>query len=360
MKGRIGGRAVLGALAMTLTLVAAAGAASDEVASGLDNPRGIAAGPGKIVVAESLDGSLAQLRGGKNQASALSTIPSTVDAALAGNGGEAYRVTGGAGPEAEGPPPPNASKLFHVTSSGKTDLVADIGAFQATDPDPEDLDQPPNPIESNPNGVALLPDGRILVADAAANDLLLVNAAGQITRVARFRPELVPWPTGYPFGPPPGTPVRAEAVPTAVAIGPDGAYYVSELIGFPFTKGTARVWRIEPGSVGATCDPAQPLTGPCRSFATGFSSVIDLTFGADGTMYVLEMAKDGLGGFLVLDQNPATVVGALWAVKGGARTELAPGSLVVPGGVAVGDDGALYVTTGDVLGPGHGSVVRVS
>jgi hypothetical protein len=75
---------------------------------------------------------------------------------------------------------------------------------------------------------------------------------------------------------------------------------VSELIGFPFTKGTSRVWRIEPGSVGATCDPANSQTGACRSFATGFSSAIDLTFGRDGTMYVLEMAKDGLGGFLVL------------------------------------------------------------
>jgi hypothetical protein len=346
-------------LAATVAAVTAtAGHGADGVISGLNSPRGISTASGKALVAESGDGTVAQLRGGENQASALAALPNVVDVALTGHGWEAYAITGGPPPESGAPPPPTASKLWHITSSGKVELVADIGAFQQTDPDPEDQDDPPNPTESNPNGLALLAGGGILVSDAAGNDLLLVDD-GHITRVARFSRESVPWPTGYPFGPPPGTPTLAEAVPTAVAVGPDGAYYVSELIGFPFTKGTSRVWRIEPGSVGATCDPANAQAGACRSFATGFSSVIDLTFGRDGTMYVLEMAKDGLGGFLVLGQNPATVVGALYAVKNGVKTELSPGSLIVPGGVAVDQDGSLLVTTGDVLGPA-GAVVRVN
>lgn len=78
-----------------------------------------------------------------------------------------------------------------------------------------------------------------------------------------------------------------ESVPTAVAIGPDGAYYVSELKGVPFPPGASRIWRIAPGSTGATCDPLQEQTGPCTTVAASFSSVIDLTFGPDGTMYVL-------------------------------------------------------------------------
>jgi len=360
MRGPRGrGLLALGALVTTLTLAGLAAAASSEVfQTGLGNPRGIAAGPGKIMVAQSLDGSITRLHWGNNKAAALATIPNAVDVAFTGHGWESYVVTGGGGPEG-GAAPPSAMKLWHVSSSGKATEVANIGAFQATDPDPEDLDEPPNPTESNPNGVAVLPDGNVLVSDAAANELLLVSPAGQITKVARLRPETVPWPSTFPFGPPAGTPTPAEAVATAVAVGPDGAYYVSELIGFPFTKGASRIWRIAPGTVNALCDPATPQTGPCRSFATGFSSVLDLTFGRDGTMYVLEMAKDGLGGFLVLGQNPATVDGALWAVKNGVKTELAPGSLKVPGGVAVGDDGALYVTTGDVLGPGAGTVVRI-
>jgi hypothetical protein len=175
--------------------------------------------------------------------------------------------------------------------------VADIGAYQVTHPDEDDLDQPPNPSESNPNGLALLSGGNVLVADAAANDLLQVDVHGRITTVAHFKPEFVPW--GLPFGPPIGTTVPAEAVPTAVAVGPDGAYYVSELTRFPFAKGAARIWRIEPGSVEAVCDPVASHGG-CSSVATGFSSVIDLTFGPDGTMYALELAKEGLAGALVL------------------------------------------------------------
>jgi hypothetical protein len=108
--------------------------------------------------------------------------------------------------------------------------VADIGAYQVTHPDEDDLAEPPNPSESNPNGLALLPGGNVLVADAAANDLLQVDVHGRITTAAHFTPELVPW--GLPFGAPIGAIVPAEAVPTAVAVGPDGAYYVSELTGF--------------------------------------------------------------------------------------------------------------------------------
>jgi hypothetical protein len=65
-----------------------------------------------------------------------------------------------------------------------------------------------------------------------------------------------------------GTRVPAEAVPTAVAVGPDGAYYVSELTGFPFSKGAARIWRVAPGCVDALCDPAHPAVGACTSVAT--------------------------------------------------------------------------------------------
>jgi hypothetical protein len=32
----------------------------------------------------------------------------------------------------------------------------------------------------------------------------------------------------------------------------------------------------------------------------------------------------------------------------------------VPGGVAVGSDGTLYVTTGTIFGPGAGTVVQLS
>jgi hypothetical protein len=246
-------------------------------------------------------------------------------------------------------------RLVRLNRKGKIVESVDIAAYQKTDPDPDDQEDLPE--ESNPNGLALLAGGGVLLTDAAGNDLLKIDTRRKISTVARFKPELTPWPDGLPFpGPPPGTLVPAEAVPTAVAVGPDGAYYVSELKGFPFPKGASRIWRIEPGAVGAACDPASPNTGPCRTYATGFTGVIDLAFGRDGTMYVLEIVKEGLLGVEVFGAPP---IGALWAVRGGTKTELATGTLMAPGGVAVGYDGAVNVTTGTVFGPGAGTVVRI-
>ena len=75
-----------------------------------------------------------------------------------------------------------------------------------------------------------------------------------------------------------------DAVPTAVALGPDGAYYVGELTGAPFTVGAARVYRVVPGK-----DPEVCLEG--------FTTIIDLTFGPDCSLYVLQHATGaGLSG----------------------------------------------------------------
>jgi hypothetical protein len=255
-----------------------------------------------------------------------------------------------------GDPAAGGSKVLRLDRKGRITVSVDIAAYQKTDPDPDDTEDFPD--ESNPFGLALLPGGGVLLADSANNDLLKIDQRRKITTVARFKTENLPWPEGLPFpGPPPGTPVPVESVPTAVALGPDGAWYVSELKGFPFTKGASRIWRIEPGSTNAVCDPANPSTGPCRTYATGFTSVIDLAFGRDGTMYVLEIVKEGLLGAEIFGDPP---IGALWAVKGGTKTELAPGTLLAPGGVAVGFNGTLSVTTGTVLGPGGGAVVRIN
>lgn len=354
----------LSAAALVLALVLVAGAAAAgparAVADGLFNPRGIAATSwGALLVAEQGSGEVTLALPWLGVQQALATLPSSeggggpVDVAVGGLGlgflGETYVVMGGSKGGAGGPP---LASLLRIDRFGDVKLVADIGAYQQTDPDPADQDGFPE--ESNPNGLAILPGGRILVADAANNDLLLVEKGGSISTVARFPLETVPMPEGFPGPPdfpPAGTPLPAESVPTAVAVGPDGAWYVSELKGFPFAPGTSKIWRIEPGTTGATCPSAS-----CTVFASGFTSVIDLAFGRDGTLYVLEIAKAGL----LAAETGEPPVGALWAVRDGTRTELAPGELLFPGGVAIGRwDGAAYVTTGAVFGPGAGKVVRV-
>ncbi|MGH3038476.1 MAG: ScyD/ScyE family protein [Gaiellaceae bacterium] len=357
---------ILGALiALVIALVAVSPASARPdpdgvVVEGLSDPRGIAAAGGRtLLVAEEGSGKITRIdprRGGKKVA--VSTFaqfdvnpeagPFPVEVA--------YQSLRHVWVTLAGDPAAGGGRVVRLDRKGNETVSVDIAGYQQTDPDPND--QEDFPEESNPFGLAILPGGGVLLADSANNDLLRINPKRQITTVARFLPEDVPWPDGLPFpGPPPGTPVPAEAVPTAVAIGADGAWYVSELKGFPFTKGASRIWRIEPGAENATCDPANPNTGPCTTYATGFTSVIDLAFGRDGTMYVLEIVKEGLLGAEVFGDPP---IGALWAVDGGTKTELAPGSLMAPGGVAVGHNGSLSVTTGTVFGPGGGVVVRVN
>jgi sugar lactone lactonase YvrE len=356
----------IAALVVVLTAVAAPAAARPDpngvLVDGLFNPRGIAAGgAGSVLVAESGNGKLTLVeprRRGAPSVRTVATLPVDEESGLGpvdvATQGPRHTWVVMSGPPEEGGTP--FARLLRLDRKGRQTADVDIAAYQLGDPDPDD--QEGIPEETNPNGLALLPSGGVLVADAAGNDLLKVDTRRRISTVARFKPELAPWPDGLPFpGPPPGTPVPVESVPTAVAIGPDGAWYVSELKGFPFPKGASRIWRIEPGATNAVCDPANPNVGPCTSYATGFTSVIDLAFGRDGTMYVLEIVKEGL---LAVELFGAPPIGALWAVDGGTKTELVPGTLMAPGGVAVGFNGSLSVTTGTVFGPGGGAVVRVN
>jgi hypothetical protein len=351
--------ALVVAVVASMTPAAARPDPDGVVVEGLSDPRGIAAAGGRmLLVADSGSGKIIRVEPRRRGSPSVRTFaefsfdpeagPFPVDVAYRGPR-NIWATLAGA-PEAGG------GRVVRLDRKGRVTVSVDIVAYQQTDPDPDD--QEGLPFESNPFGLAKLAGGGVLLADSAGNDLLRIDTGRRITTVARFKTENVPWPDGLPFpGPPPGTPVPAESVPTAVAVGPDGAWYVSELKGFPFIKGTSRIWRIEPGTENATCDPAQPSTGPCTSYATGFTSVIDLAFGSDGTMYVLEIVKEGLLGAEIFGEPP---IGALWAVKGGAKTELAPGTLMAPGGVAVGFNGTLSVTTGTVFGPGGGAVVRIN
>ena len=348
----------LTALALGLPATAAAGGSREPVrvvATGLNDPRGIDARESdhgdRLLVTQSGSGEITEIlarRKGDPEVGAFATLANTFVSDVVAHGYGSAFVTAGREPEAGGDP---FAGVLQVPRGGDDSLLADIAAYQVGDPDP--VDQEDAPEESNPFGLALLRHG-LLVADAANNDLLKIRKNGSIETVARFPTRTVPFPEGAPDGPPAGTPVESEAVPTAVAVGPDGAWYVSELRGFPFTRGASRIWRIEPGAEDAKCDP-DAKRGPCRVYADGFTSVIDLTF-ANGTLLVLEIAKEGL---LEAETGGGPPVGGLWAVQGGSKTEIAAGSLLAPGGVSVADDERIYVTTGTVFGPGAGEVVRI-
>jgi hypothetical protein len=337
------------------------------IAHNLDNPRGIAIGwDGRIFVATAgkgdttpnsygPTGKIVVIRDGHKRTFS-GGLPSVISPEGEASGpvnvavrdGRVYTVIGGG--------PQNVNKRFETlmrVGPGHRRIVADIGAYQVTDPDLTDLDQPPNPFESNPYGLALLSRGRALVSDAAGNDLLLVKPDGDVQTVARFPNEVISTDFLPPsFGVPTGKMFPAEAVPTSVAVGPDGYWYVGELKGFPFTPGTSRIWRVAPWARDVTCDPTA-TSGPCTLFMDGFTSIVGLTWHGK-SLYVVEIVKSGVANlFAGVDS-----VGALIKVRGGVKTELVPGRLTVPGGVAVARNGTIYVTNKSVS-VGGGEVLRI-
>ena len=108
-------------------------------------------------------------------------------------------------------------------------------------------------------------DSQQVVADAGANALLRVGANGRVSTLATFPSR----PQGR----------SSDSVPTAVAAGPDGALYVSELTGAPFLPGAANVYRVDDGQAPTV-------------FAAGFSTIADGSRSAlDGSLYVLEFGQ---------------------------------------------------------------------
>jgi hypothetical protein len=337
------------------------------VVTGLDGPRGVAVSAnGKKIIYSVTDGSVyqADADGLNKGVQKIGQVPGGFPPAIDTDAkGVTYALTG-AGGEPGQPPTPGATTLYKLRAGKPAQVVADIAAYQKTDPDPYDLEN--NPTDSNPFGVAALKDRTVLVSDAAGNDLLRVWPNGKIKTVARIKPRVVKVPTGLPDKdpqgnplPPAGTMLPSEGVATSVAVGSDGYYYLGELRGFPATPGTAEIWRIKPGSVGAVCDPANPYKGNCQRYADGYTSIVDLGAGPGKKLYVVELAK---ASWLQVELNGATE-GALFVQypgehhRGGYKRELAKGKLSLPGGVGVGKHGDVYVSS-PVFGTGSIAKVR--
>ena len=372
----VGGIAVISTgLALTDSKAGAGGSyvrrapATSVVASGLNNPRGLNFAPdGSLYVAEAGTGgsiscapdtdgrcygrtaSIARidLRSGA-MVRVLTGLPSLAppdgnsaegvhDVSPHGLGGIYFTVGFGGNPANRvayfGPDGQNLARIGRITGHSYSGLHEDIGIFELQNNPTGDE------IDTNPYGMLSLP-GRRVVADAGANDLVEIASNGSIRALAEFPDRVVSPPEILGF--PPDTMLPADEVPTSVALGPDGNYYVGQLVGFPFPVDQANVYRVSPNG------------GPPEIAANGFTAVVDVTFGPDGSMYVVEMAKNGLlAGFILGDWT-----GALMRVEpDGTRTELATGLLTAPGGVAVGPDGAVYVTNKSTSG-GDGEILRI-
>lgn len=352
-------------LATTVALAPPAQAAAPKpitVASGLNNPRQLSVGPGqRIYVAEAgtdencapffdegweeyagcgLTGSVAEIRG-----SAVTRVvtglpamtfngemigPSDVDvrgnnvAVLVGGPAGATGVRADMDDEYKGLGTLRTGRLKSQPVSG-ADLavVADLAEYELQN-DPDGQDHP----DSNAVGFAAIDSKNWVVADAGGNDLVAVGKRGE-SLLAVF-PNGAPVPN--PFGP--GM-IPPQAVPTDVAVGPDGAYYVSQLTGFPFPTGGSTIWRVVPGQ-----DPT--------AYATGLTMVTSLAWKGD-TLYAVQLDDENF-----FDGH----VGSLVKIApDGTQTKVVSG-LDAPYGVAIRGNDA-FVTTNSISS-GGGEVVRIS
>ncbi len=334
------------------------------VATGLDNPRGVAIANGVVYVAEAgrggdgpcvegpegnvcygATGAITRVRGDE-QARIITGLPS-----LAGEGGAfatgphgvaalglgTLYVTVGLGndPAARdelGPAGQQFGQLIYVRDNGFKRQVADIASYEAAaNPDEGDPD-------SNPYGL-VAQVGKRVVADAGGNSLVEVATNGKITTLAVFPERLVDAPP-IPDLPPQ---ISMQSVPTSVTLGPDGSYFVGELTGFPFPVDGARVYKVTPGS-----------TTP-QVYAEGFTNIIDVTF-KNGNLYVLELVEDGL---LQAGSPDGNLTGALIRVApDGTKTTIPSDGLIAPGGMAIGPDGAIYVSNKSIFA-GEGELLRI-
>jgi sugar lactone lactonase YvrE len=213
--------------------------------------------------------------------------------------------------------------LVRVTRTGRVTVIADIAAFE------EENDPNGDGADSDPYGI-LREGTRNIVTDAGGNSLLRVSDRGRIRTIAVFPDRNVDFE---------GEPVPMDSVPTAVVRGPDGALYVSELTGFPFPVGEARVYRVEPGQ-----DP--------EVWATGFTNIIDIAFDATGNLYVVEIAHNSLA-----SDAPT---GAVLRVSpdGSTTTVVLDQGLSFPTSVVIAENGNLLVTNCGVC-PGGGEVLEI-
>ena len=191
--------------------------------------------------------------------------------------------------------------------------------------------------DSNPYGVLVTRgrhDSRVrtFVADAGANTVSEVMPGGR-TRIIAY----IPNETAAPF---------RDATPTCIAQGPDGMLYVATLnlvANLSIGPGKSNVWRVNPN--------ANYPTVP-KLWATGLTTPTACTFDRHGTFWATEMFAPTAGAPGDLVSIPFRHPTHL--------SRLGAGQLPLPGGIAQGPNGDLYVTVNSASPtPGSGAVVRV-
>jgi sugar lactone lactonase YvrE len=250
------------------------GIAVEVMVEGLTSPRGLALDQdGNLLIAETGGGRLLKVTRDRDVSSLTTTrLPHSLNSgpdsaytagpsAISLLNGEVYVIVG----EFRGD---KSARLYRITGESGYEAVTPVtDAFSAL----------ANRF-SNPYDIVNAPEvGGWIVSDAGGNSLLAVDLDGNIRDYMVFQSFTIP-----------DHEAPVEMVPTGIARGADGAVYVGSLTGFPYPRGQAVVWRVEDlNGDGDAMDE-----GEVEPFVTGLTSITDITFDADGTLYIAEFSSD--------------------------------------------------------------------
>jgi sugar lactone lactonase YvrE len=224
---------------------------------------------------------------------------------VAVNNGDTYFILG-AGAWLE-KPLSGPSRLLVAEANGHVAEVFDLGLLeQEHNPDGDDRD-------SNATAVALAPNGTIWVSDSAGNWVARITADGSVKTVLAF-PQVD----------------SEDAVPTGIAIGPDGHAYVT-------------LFRCQQPIAGRGGVARVASDGSFEIVASGLSNPIDVAFDNEGRMYVVEFA---------VDYTPGT--GRVLRFNDSDAPEILIDGLTFPTSIAIAPDGSVYVT--EIVSPAGGEV----
>jgi hypothetical protein len=245
---------------------------------------------------------------------ALSPVAGLQDVAFRNNG-SLLGVFGFRGDPATRPAGTLFAQLVHFdyTNPGSAPVpLVDLGAFETAHPSH-------TPPFSNPFALAWH-NGQSYITDAGSNRLLKVDDATNSVDLL----ETLPLET--PVTVPGIGDVAGEGVPTGLAVGGDGSVYYTQLPGFPFSPGSASIFRSD-GNAGSAI-----------TLTDGFTNVMDMALGDDGWLYLVQYAESFF--------NPAGT-GSLWRYNPSTNArELLDATLNLPTGLVVAPSGTIFVATG--------------
>lgn len=329
------------------------------LASGLNNPRGLAFSPnGNLYVAEAGIGGtqstvgqcgqvppplgpysggntarISRISSNGTRSTLVDNLPSSVTtkatggdvlgvAAVAFNGNMLYALIAGAGCSHG-----NAgsfNQIMRVRADGSTVTVANLSAFLQVNPVAS-----PDPGDYEPDGTwysLVANQGNFYVAEPNHQEIDQVSPQGMVSRILDLS-------AIYPGNP-------NWQGPTSLAFH-NGKLYVGYLNPFPAVVGASHVDTVD-------------LTGKRTMIAAGLTAVVAVAFRGN-QLYVLEMA------------TVPGLPGPNWAGKGmvvrvtpaGTLRPVATG-LTFPTGMAFGPDGSLYISNNGVGPAGAGEIVRAN